>query len=159
MSVRVLLDRDSEGQAFEAAMRNQVKVGDEVLFITKSKGTKEGQPAVMVMFKCQLPDESWILVRAIMTGREFSGVADAVCGAHPGLSERVDSKETSRGSFVSKYDGVGYNAVFLEEVYLVHVEGSEGILIASTADEVHAMAKHEIDRQIVGGGTGQDETG
>lgn len=157
MPVRVLLDQDGHGKAFEAAMRNQIQIGDEVLFITTSKGTKDGQPSVMVMFKCQLPDESWILVRAIMTGREFSGAADAICGAHPGLSERVDSTEFHQKNVVGQHEGVGYNAVFLEEVYLITVEGCEGILIASNEDELHAMAEQAIDRQIMTEENGQDE--
>lgn len=150
-TVHVILDKEGDGKAFDAALKGTMPCIGDPKIITKAKGTKEGQPIVMITFYTELhpqlpPDRAQV----VMTARAFLMAAQAILGAHPdipGVQERLWPKGAPGSTICGHHKGVGWTAALVEKVYLITVEGSQGVSLAFTEDEVRALAELHIDEK------------
>ena len=146
--IHIKLDKDANGEEFDRALKNTLPDTGDVSVITKSDGTPKHRAIVLIKFPCQLPDGTLAMAQTVMTAREFLGAANVIRGAHPGTEERDYSDEKVGHTVSGMHSGIGYNAVMIERVYMISIEGFEGIAIAATEDEVRAVAKQTIEEQL-----------
>lgn len=82
----------SDDNAYDTHLRQQPDgpvvlphASTQVTFITKDKGTGEGNPIVLVTFPVMLPDGTRAHAQATMTVREFQMVARGIEARHGDL--------------------------------------------------------------------------
>lgn len=146
--IHLMLDQDGNGKDFDRELQNTLPDGGDLKVITKSNGTKTGQAVVMLKFSVQLPGGAIRHAQTVVTARLFIDAAAAVAGCHPQSDERRWPKEQPGHKITGKHRNVGYDAVLFEKMYLVHVEGLEGISFAGSEDDATAVAHGLIDKMV-----------
>lgn len=145
--IEITLDQDGSGRAFDAALQDTLPSGNHTRIITKSQGTAGGNPIVLIGFDVQVDGRRY-RAQQIVTAREFLRAAVAIAACHPGLDGPLTPDAPVGHKLSAKHRGVGYDAILVERVYLVSIEGGRGLVVASNELEVHALAQHAIDAQL-----------
>lgn len=107
--------------------------------VVKDNATVGGAPAVCITFVSETavgPKR----VQMVVTARNLIQALSVLVGKYEYLSERKHAPADTAKELSGHFAGVGWNAVFMERMYLVVVEnGLTGI--AATEDDARAVAK------------------
>lgn len=148
MPVDIYLDQDGDGKLFDAARKGQMPAGclpGDVLVITKSKGTRSGQAVALIAHRMVVDGRSgW--AQFVLTAREIEGIAQSVRGAHP--LANVEDSSPAGTSIHGMHRGVAYDAVKVEKVYIVKVEGVQTINLAFSEEEAHQIGKAAVNLRL-----------
>lgn len=120
----------------------------EVAVVVREHGTEQGNPVAAFTFLVRT-ENGPLRVQATSTVRSFLLLAAALRGKfeHLDLEAPVPLPENAPKTIRGIVDGVGYDAVLMERVYLVHADGS-GIGIATTEAEIPVIAKALDSRRV-----------
>lgn len=78
-AVTILLDKPAE---FDQAVREGLKEGSDLQFITKDEATASGKPAVVITFTVQLPDGTLARAQCVSTAASIQMVGRALYGRY-----------------------------------------------------------------------------
>lgn len=146
--IRIRLDQDGSGKVYDAELRGPTVLpsGENCQIITKSNGTVGGQACVLVKFEVQLPDGRMMDAQYTFTAREFLSAAEAVRGAHPPPADLEKPRPEKPGTVIrGLHRQMGWQALRVEQCYLISVEGRSGFSIAFTEQEALAMGPKMVD--------------
>lgn len=153
MGIVLHLDDGSAKEFDSSILEHKFFPMDEHLHVfTKSDGTAAHRPVVALVFAVPLPDGSMAAACLTVTGREFMHAATAIHANHPGCGDRdlpawLNPEDIPQVVNAS-YRGVGYNAMPLEKIFLLNVEGANTVSWAGSEAEAHSIAKQIIDGML-----------
>ncbi len=140
-SIDLSLDQDGSGEKYDRELRRTRAIHTSCRIITKANGTVEGRAIVMLV-----AGDTHI----VLTARNFMDAAYAILGAHPGSTERSFPGTESGAMLSGVHRGVGWQAVHMEHIYVVTVEGSPGVSLAGDEATAKGLAEATIDRTLTG---------
>lgn len=149
--IKIKTDTDG-GKTFRRALKGTTGNADlekhEVEVYTLGNATESGMPIVMFKTKTKMPNGETKPIQITLTARSLLRAVAMIKGHHPECTdERTEFPvETPGHEIKEEYRGIKYGGVLMQEMYMMHTEVTDGVLIAGSEKEVESIAKHVIDQ-------------
>lgn len=127
----VVLDNGT-GVEFDRVVAAGHRIHNDWKLVVKENATEAGKPAVAIAVGNQV---------LVVTVRNFLEAAAVLQGKFPSASDRAMPTLPAGSVLEGNHAGKNWRAILVEKIYIVQVDGAEGISLAGDEQNAELLAK------------------
>lgn len=145
----------NDADTFDEVVHKSLTEFGDLAIVTKDNATKEGNPAAVITFMVLDRKGRRDRAQAVVTVRNLLDALFAVYGRYEYLTERKPADFKPGDIVRGSHRGFAWDAAGMKEVFLITIEGAEGIIgIGGDRANAKAVAEGLIDQAIAEGRIG-----
>lgn len=138
-----------DAATFDEVVHGSLRDGGDLSIVTKENATQGGEPAACLTFTVQTRDGKVDRAQTVVTVRNLIDALHAVMGKYSHLANAKEPDGKIGEQISDHHRGVAYDAVCVEQVWLVSVESVDGFVgMGRTKDDVKAIAEGAINASL-----------